>query len=270
VDDHYAIGRRQGHQDPNHGDGRKQWRHAYQSGFNYLSQAVGSAHPGYDPGWLGTWGAAGFAGGYLVGGVSDGLQNHLGVIASFADDGSGNGTFVLKTVHDQWSESGGRWMGGHTIFETTMGCVLFSALGNLDNTYNGGVVFPGRNQATVSQVNRAGFGGANSSYSKMQDIQVGDWLYASDTGPGNAERFVVLTSPVYNSATDITFWVLRTAGYTFLQPTYGGNILDETNGAGHVLASPLAHIRPPDGICGQAPMAGGPRLRLTYRAPRAG
>jgi hypothetical protein len=74
-----------------------------------------------------------------------------------------------------------------------------------------------------------GFGVANAAYSKLQDIQVVDWL-ASDLGFG-AERFVVLTAPVYNSATDITFWLLRTAGYLYIKPTYGAG--DETGGSGH-------------------------------------
>jgi hypothetical protein len=77
-----------------------------------------------------------------------------------------------------------------------------------------------------------GFGVANASYSKVQDIQAGDWLY-SDLGPFG-ERFVIVTAPVYNSATDITFWVLRTMGWLWNMPAYGGG--DETGGQGHSTA----------------------------------
>lgn len=191
-----------------------------------------------------------------------------------------------------------------------MGSMEFCALDPLDNTNRTDLIFPNRNQATISQVNRAGFGSvtawdsntsissntdfytcpsglptpftslsgtanclqvrvntpfcqvtpntsyifhdgntekqefpcttpgfgvADASRSKLQDIAVGDWLFSTDKGGSSntGERFVVLTAPVYNSATDITFWILRMAGFVYLQPTYGGNALDETNGIGH-------------------------------------
>jgi hypothetical protein len=88
----------------------------------------------------------------------------------------------------------------------------------------------GKTEKTEFPCTTPGFGVANANYSKLQDIQAGDWLF-SDLGAGN-EAFVVLTAPAYNSATDITFWLLRTAGYLYLNPTYGGG--DETGGQGHV------------------------------------
>jgi hypothetical protein len=186
---------------------------------------------------------------------------------------------------------------------TNMGTFRFGSVDPLDDTGNTGFVFNGRNRATISQVNRAGFGSpavwdsntavtsntdfytcptvpapytslsgtnnclqirvntplcqvtpnatytfpdgktekdefpcttpgfgiANAAYSKLQDIQVSDWLY-SDNGPFG-ERFLVVTAPVYNSATDITFWIVRTMGYLWNLPTYGSG--DETGGGAH-------------------------------------
>ena len=281
---------------------------AYQSGLNYLGASVGSAHAGYDLGWMASnIAAAEFDGGFLIAGASSGAQNHLAILAALADDGSGNGTFVLKSLHDQWSEAGTRWSGSHSCPLTSMGSYVFCGYDPLDDTGRTDILFPNRNKAVVSQVNRAGFGStaawdsntalnsntdfytcpsslpapfasldgtanclqvrittpfcqftpnssyvfpdgkteksefpcstpgfgvANASYSKLQDIMIGDWLYASDSG-SLGERFAIVTAPAYNSATDITFWVLREAGWSYLKPVYGGNALDETNGGGH-------------------------------------
>jgi hypothetical protein len=282
---------------------------AYQTGLNYLGQTVGTAHTGYDLGWLVTTGFFAINGGFLIGGASTGVQNHLSALATFADDGTGK--FVLKSVHDTWSEPGTRWAGNHTCPVTHMGTFQFCVLDPLTDTGNPWILFPNANRAVVSQVNRAGFGSApawdsnptltsntdfytcpsalpapytslsgtinclqvrvngpfcqtspnttyvfpdgkteagefpcvtpgfgvsNPAYSKLQDVQVGDWLLASDTG--TAERFVILTAPVYNSANDITFWLLRTAGSVFAQPTYGGNNLDDTFGQGRMAGEP--------------------------------
>jgi hypothetical protein len=276
----------------------------YQTGLNYLGQTVGQAHTGFDLGWMTNTGTSiGADAGYITISFSE-FQNGLGVVASFADDGSG--AYVLKNVHDTWSEHGLRWGGDHAIPLTDMGTFRFGAVDPLDDTNNGGFVFNGRNRATVSQVNRAGFGSAavwdsntavtsntdfytcpsvpapyavlsgtlnclqvrvntpfcqispnttyvfpdgkteknefpcttpgfgiaNASYSKLQDIQTGDWLF-SDLGIG-VERFAIVTSPVYNSATDITFWVLRTMGFLWNSPTFGAG--DETGGGGHAAA----------------------------------
>jgi hypothetical protein len=275
----------------------------YQTGLNYLGQTVGQTHTGFDLGWMTNTGTSiGADAGFITISIGQ-FQNGPGAIASFADDGSG--TYVLKSVHDTWSEPGLRWGGDHAIPLTDMGTFRFGSVDPLEETGNSSLVFNGRNRATVSQVNRAGFGlptawdsatsltsntdyypcptglpapytsfsgttnciqvrvntpfcqiapnstytfpdgkheaaefpcttpgfgVANASYSKLQDIQGGDWL-ASDLG-NFGERFVVLTSPVYNSATDITFWLLRTAGSLYLAPNYNG-AGDETGGVGH-------------------------------------
>jgi len=279
---------------------------AYQSGLNYLGQTVGTAHTGYDLGWMPNAGASAVNGAFLIGGVGTQIQNHLGVIASFADDASGNGTYVLKGVWNSWDGGGKRWSGNHTCPWFNMGTFEFCALDPLAFTGVTYVVFPNDNKSLVSQVNRAGFGStpawdsntslsantdyytcpsglpspytsfssttncvqirvhdpfcqftpnttytfpdgkheaaefpcitpgfgvSNASYSKLMDVQVGDYL--QDT-TGAREHFVILTAPSYNGLNDITFWVLRTAGYLFLNPTYtGNNNLDDTGGAGH-------------------------------------
>jgi hypothetical protein len=276
----------------------------YQTGLNYLSQSVGTAHAGFDLGWMTNVQMAQVAGSYMVAQFSL-VQNHLSVIAAFADDGSGNGTYVLKGVWNTWDSAGVRWGGAHTCPYFHMGNINFCVLDPLsDITGRSDIIFPNANKTLVSQVNRAGFGStpawdstttlsasadyytcpsglpapyasfsstpncvqlrvhdpfcqftpntsytfpdghheaaefpcttpgfgvSNASYSKLQDVQVGDYLQDYTTG---GERFVILTAPSYNALNDITFWVLRTAGYLYVYPKYGANNQDETGGAG--------------------------------------
>jgi hypothetical protein len=278
---------------------------AYQSGLNYLSQTVGTAHTGFDLGWLlGGNFTLSANGSYLVATISR-AQNHLAVMGVFQDGGSGNGTYVLTNVHNTWDSGGIRWGGVHGFPYFYMGTYAFAVLDPLGDTGHPWLVFPNANKTLVSQVNRAGFGStpawdsntslsasadyytcptglpspyrsfsgtancvqirvhdpfcqftpntsytfpdgkteaaefpcitpgfgvSNSSYSKLQDVQVGDYLQDYATG---GERFVILTAPSYNALNDITFWVLRTAGYLYVYPTYGANNQDETGGAGH-------------------------------------
>ena len=284
---------------------------AYQSGLNYLGQRVGPAHTGYDLGWMPNVGVSAFNGAFLIGGVSTGVQNHLGVMASFVDDGSRNGTYVLKGVWDSWS-GGHRWGGNHSCPYFNMGTYEFCHMDPLADTGITGLVFPNSNKTLVSQVNRAGFGStavwdsntalnattdfypcptglpspytsfsstsncvqirihdpfcqftpsshifidgkteaqefpcttpgfgvSNASYSKLTDVQIGDYLQDYN---GTRERFVILTAPSYNGLNDITFWVLRTAGLIFLQPTYGSNNLDDTSGYGRASGCTCVH-----------------------------
>jgi len=276
----------------------------YQSGLNYLSQTVGTAHTGFDLGWMTNVQLGGVSGSYLIAQLSA-AQNHLSILAAFADDGSGNGTYVLKGVWNTWGSGGIRWGGAHACPYFHMGTYEFCVLDPLVDTGISTLVFPNAHKTLVSQVNRAGFGStpawdsntslsastdyytcptglaapyasfsstvncvqirvhdpfcqftpnttytfpdgkheaaefpcitpgfgvSNASYSKLQDIQVGDYLQDYVHG---GERFVVLTAPSYNALNDITFWVLRTAGYSYVYPTYGANNQDETQGVGH-------------------------------------
>ncbi len=286
---------------------------AYQSGLNYLGQTVGPAHTGYDLTWMPSVGASSIFGAYLIGGVSTGVQNHLGVTAAFTDDGSGNGTYVLSGLWNSWDVGGHRWGGNHSCPYFNMGSYGFCSLDPLNDTGISTLVFPNANKTLVSQVNRAGFGStaawdsntslnatsdfytcptglpapytslsstancvqvrihdpfcqftpntthtfvdghteatefpcttpgfgvSNAAYSKLTDVQVGDYL---EDYNGTRERFVILTAPSYNGLNDITFWVLRTAGYVFLQPTYGSNNLDDTSGYGHTSGCTCVH-----------------------------
>jgi hypothetical protein len=63
-----------------------------------------------------------------------------------------------------------------------------------------------------------GFGAANANWSKLQDMQPGDWLL---TNAGDQNENLVLLSVTYNSATDIDLWLLRWAGYNYLYPLFG-------------------------------------------------
>jgi hypothetical protein len=275
----------------------------YQTGLNYRSQSVGTAHTGFDLGWMTNVSLQQVVGSYLIAQFSA-QQNHLSVVAAFADDVSGNGTYVLKGVWNTWDSGGTRWGGAHSCPYFHMGTYEFCVLDPLVDT-GSNVPFPNANKTLVSQVNRAGFGStpawdsntslsastdyytcptalaapyasfsstvncvqirvhdpfcqftpnatytfpdgkqeaaefpcvtpgfgvSNSSYSKLQDIQVGDYL--QDYAHGG-EKFVVLTAPSYNALNDITFWVLRTAGYSYVYPTYGSNNGDDTQAQGH-------------------------------------
>ncbi len=286
---------------------------AYQSGLNYLSQTVGPTHTGYDLTWMPNVGAGTVSGAFLIGGVSTGVQNHLGITAAFADDGSGNGTYVLSGLWNSWDGGGHRWGGNHSCPWFNMGTYIFCGLDPLSDTGFSTLVFPNANKTLVSQVNRAGFGStaawdsntglnatsdfytcptglpspytslsstancvqvrihdpfcqftpntthtfidghteatefpcttpgfgvSNAAYSKLTDVQVGDYLQDYS---GTRERFAVLTAPSYNGLNDITFWVLRTAGYVFLQPTYGSNNFDDTSGYGHATGCTCTH-----------------------------
>src|SRR5581483_10999708 len=64
-----------------------------------------------------------------------------------------------------------------------------------------------------------GFGAANASWSKLQDMQAGDWLL---TNAGIQGENLVLLSAAYNSATDIDLWLLRWAAHNYLAPLFPG------------------------------------------------
>jgi hypothetical protein len=291
-------------------DLRSQMISAYQTGLNYLGQTVGSAHTGFDLGWMTNNRSPVAADGGFFSASMDNGQNRLALLGSF-DVNSG----VLKSVRNTWDEGVLRWGGSHSCPILDMGNYRFCVIDPLDDTGFTNLVFPNRFKANVVQVNRAGagstprwdcsgcpggpqqntsvssteyytcptglaapytsfsgtpnciqvkvntplcqqspnttytfpdgktekdefpcttpgFGVANAAYSKLQDMRVGDWLF-TERG-GQAERMVIL-SIAYNSATDIDLWILRTAGYLIVQPTYGSG--DDTSAQGHTAAS---------------------------------
>jgi hypothetical protein len=73
-----------------------------------------------------------------------------------------------------------------------------------------------------------GFGTANASWSKLQDMQPGDWLL---TNAGNQNENLVLLAVTYNSATDTNLWLLRWAGSNYLYPLFGS--INDTNNSAH-------------------------------------
>ena len=73
-----------------------------------------------------------------------------------------------------------------------------------------------------------GFGAANANWSKLQDMQPGDWLL---TNAGDQGENLVLLSATYNSATDINLWLLRWAGYNYLYPLFGAK--NDVSGSAH-------------------------------------
>jgi len=73
-----------------------------------------------------------------------------------------------------------------------------------------------------------GFGTANANWSKLQDMQPGDWLL---TNAGDQNENLVLLSVTYNSATDINLWLLRWAGHNYLYPLFGAK--DDASNSAH-------------------------------------
>ncbi len=83
-----------------------------------------------------------------------------------------------------------------------------------------------------------GFGTANANWSKLQDLQPGDWLL---TNAGSQNENLVLLSVTYNSATNINLWLLRWAVHNYLAPLFPGK--DDLAGSSH--ASPwLLYMAP--------------------------
>jgi hypothetical protein len=86
--------------------------------------------------------------------------------------------------------------------------------------------------------NTPGFGTANASWSKLQDMQPGDWLL---TNAGSQNENLVLLSTTYNSATNIDLWLLRWAAHNYLAPLFPGK--DDLANSAH--ASPwLLYMAP--------------------------
>jgi hypothetical protein len=76
-----------------------------------------------------------------------------------------------------------------------------------------------------------GFGAAHANWSKLQDMQPGDWLL---TNAGSQGENLLLLSATYNSATNIDLWLLRWAAHNYLAPLFPGK--DDLSGSAH--ASP--------------------------------
>lgn len=76
-----------------------------------------------------------------------------------------------------------------------------------------------------------GFGSSNINWSKLQDLQPGDWLL---TNAGSQGENLVLLAVTYNSATNIDLWLLRWAAHNYLVPLFPGK--DDLSGSAH--ASP--------------------------------
>ena len=131
---------------------------AYQTGLNYQGTIVGPAHPGFDLGWL-TWLRNPIAvDGGLVSLSLDNGQNRMGILATFGDDGTGTNTWVLKGIRNMWNDGAIRWGGNHACPVTEAGTYRFCVIDPLDDTGQTNLVFPNRNKANVTRVNRAGYG----------------------------------------------------------------------------------------------------------------
>ncbi len=286
-------------------DLRSQMTSAYQTGQNLLNQTVGSAHPGFDLGWMSTLSVSGFDAGYFSASITN-LQNHVGITASF-DVAAG----VLRSIRNSWSEGACRWCGLHSMPVLTMGVWRFGVIDPHEDSGLTNIVFPDTFKMSVAKVNRAGsgavpvwdcngcsggpqnnitvgnneaytcpnsllapytsfsgtsnciqvkvtsppcqrnpnstytfpdgkterdefpcttpgFGVANSSWSKLQNMQAGDWVL-TDAGHQGENLVILLIS--YNDTNDIDLWLLRWAGHNYINPLFDGR--DDINSSGH-------------------------------------
>jgi hypothetical protein len=73
-----------------------------------------------------------------------------------------------------------------------------------------------------------GFGTANANWSKLQDMQPGDWLL---TNAGSQNENLVLLAVTYNSAANIALWLLRWAAHNYLAPLFPGK--DDLSNSAH-------------------------------------
>ncbi len=89
----------------------------------------------------------------------------------------------------------------------------------------------GNTEAQEFPCTTPGYGTANGNWSKLQDMQPGDWLL---TNAGSQNENLVLLSVSYNSPTNINLWLLRWAAHNYLAPLFPGK--DDLSGSAH--ASP--------------------------------
>jgi hypothetical protein len=76
----------------------------------------------------------------------------------------------------------------------------------------------GKHEAAEFPCTTPGFGLNNAAWSKLQDMQVGDWMFDPVAGTGN--EFMTIMAIRYNSANDIDIWCLRWAGHNFTAPLF--------------------------------------------------
>jgi hypothetical protein len=110
-------------------------------------------------------------------------------------------------------------------------------------------------EAGVS-LHHAGLWNGQRNWSKLQDMQPGDWLL---TNAGSQNENLVLLSVTYNSATNIDLWLLRWAAHNYLAPLFPGK--DDLSNSAH--ASPwLLYMGPTYATNAAALDASGPTQYL--------
>jgi hypothetical protein len=128
----------------------------------------------------------------------------------------------------------------YTAFSGTANCIQVKvASPPCQQNPNASYTFPDSNTEKLEfPCTTPGFGTANANWSKLQDMQPGDWLL---TNAGSQNENLILLSVTYNSATNIDLWLLRWAAHNYLAPLFPGK--DDLNGSAH--ASPwLLYMAP--------------------------
>ncbi len=128
----------------------------------------------------------------------------------------------------------------YTAFSGTANCIQLKVSSPpCQQNPNASYMFPdGNTEKQEFPCTTPGFGTANANWSKLQDMQPGDWLL---TNAGSQNENLVLLSVTYNSATNINLWLLRWAAHNYLAPLFPGK--DDLAGSSH--ASPwLLYMAP--------------------------
>lgn len=118
----------------------------------------------------------------------------------------------------------------YTAFSGTANCIEVEVSSPpCQQNPNTSYTFPdGNTESQEFPCTTPGFGVANANWSKLQDMQPGDWLL---TNAGSQGENLVLLSATYNSATNIDLWLLRWAAHNYLAPLFPGK--DDLSNSAH-------------------------------------
>jgi hypothetical protein len=151
----------------------------------------------------------------------------------------------------------------YTSFSGTANCIqLMVSSPPCQQNPNASYTFPdGNTEKQEFPCTTPGFGTTNANWSKLQDMQPGDWLL---TNAGSQNENLVLLSVTYNSATNIDLWLLRWAAHNYLAPLFPGK--DDLSNSAH--ASPwLLYMAPTYATNAAALDASGPGNTWTKSNP---
>jgi hypothetical protein len=118
----------------------------------------------------------------------------------------------------------------YTSFSGTANCIqVMVSSPPCQQNPNASYTFPdGNTEKQEFPCTTPGFGTANANWSKLQDLQAGDWLLIN---AGSQNENLVLLSVTYNGTANIDLWLLRWAAHNYLAPLFPGK--DDLSGSAH-------------------------------------